>query len=72
MTKYYFIQSVIQYDGLEFYCSNVLKRSSKMTNEQAEKEAKDWHGHDGEYEEISISRFEEITKEEFNIMRKYL
>lgn len=70
--KYYFIQSIITYDGYDFISSNVIQRKRLMTMKQAEKEVKNYHGHEDSYEILELNQFKEITEEEFNVLNKFL
>lgn len=73
--KYYFLQSRVTYDGMEFIESSVLQRKS-MSLEEAEKEAVDWHGHEGCVEDgteiVELNEFKELSQTEYEVMRKYI
>ena len=71
MKRYYLLIVTTMYDGLEFTQNLAVERKQPMTQKQVEKEATKYLLHEDSGEELEKVEFIEITKEEYDVLRKY-
>lgn len=70
MKKYYFVEATTQYDGFDFSHNSRLMHEKELTQTYAERFATDMFLHEDSGEELADVRFREITKEEYEVLRK--
>jgi hypothetical protein len=71
MKRYYFVNGVTLYDGLEFGFNYVCERTKKLTQELAEKDVEQYQIHQDSGEELDMVDFQEITKKDYDIFIKF-
>jgi len=69
--KYYVMIVATMYDGLEFHQHLAIERDRIVTQEEAEKEATEYVLHQDTGEELECVDLIEITRKEYNVLRKF-
>ena len=68
--KYFSLTATAQCAGLEWMQHAVIERKT-LNDDLAQEACEDLFGHDGE-DIIELHRWQELTKDEYKIMKKYL
>ena len=70
--KYYFVDAITLYDGMEFETRFAIKSNREKTRKQIEDIAEEMAIHQDSGEELYRVDFKEITKKEYEIFEKLI